>query len=174
MNATQAKAFMDAVEAAGVTEFTFDSDLCSHFHHDGHHGIVKPDYDKECMIAFRSNYTFGGSTKTFAPSIEIIMSDFGDIHETRVGVTPEQAKAFCESFGLDLDDDEFKVLLQIDGANRNINPVTGDYVNVFHYLTKKQYDQLTPEEQEKYDEAKAAYEKAKAEYLPPHSAAQVN
>ena len=51
MNATQCKAFMDAVEAAEITTFTFDSDLSSHFRNDGKRNIVKPDYDKECYFA---------------------------------------------------------------------------------------------------------------------------
>lgn len=174
MNATQCKAFMDAVEAAEITTFTFDSDLSSHFRNDGKRNIVKPDYDKECMVAFRANHTFGGSEKTFDPNIEVIVSDFGDIHEVRTAGNYEQIKAFIESFGgIDMTDDDFKILLEVDGANYNINPVTGDYVNAFHYLSKKEYDALTPEEQEAYDEAKAVYEKAKASYLPPHTAGMV-
>jgi hypothetical protein len=174
MNATQARAFMDAVEAAEVKEFTFESDLSSHFKNDGHRNIVKADYDKECMIAFRANKTFGGSVKTFAPSIEIIMSDFGDIHEARVGVNPQQAKKFIESLGgVELSDEDFKILLEIDGANRDINPVTGDYVNAFHYLTQKQYEQLSEEEKEEYDTKKADYEAKKASYLPKGAAAQI-
>ena len=174
MTADQCQAFMSALEAAEVTNYSFDTDLSNHLRNDGVKSIAKPIYDKECIVCFRSNKSYGGSQRAFDSNIEFILADFGDVHEVRCGLDYKQAETFVEALGgIDLTEEEFNILLEIDGHNYNVNPITGNYVDTFHYLSQKQLDELTPEEREEYEENKRAYEEAKAKYLPPHNAAMV-
>ena len=42
MNSNQAKKFMDAVEAANIKSYQFDTDLGTHLYHDGVRAIARP------------------------------------------------------------------------------------------------------------------------------------
>lgn len=173
MNSQQAKAFMNAIEAAGIKTFEFDSDLCTHFYHDGVHAIVKPNYDLECMVAFRAN-DYGGSVKRYKHNIQAIVSDFGDIHEVRTAGSFDQIKKFAEAIGgIDFTNDELKILVSIDNANYDIIPETGDYVNAFHYLSKKQIAELSTEERAEYEASLKEYEEKKKNHLQRGAAAQI-
>lgn len=158
MNSTQAKAFMDAIEAAEIKTFEFDTDLCTHLYNDGIHAIVKCDYDKECCVAIRS-VDYGGSHARYENKVQVVMSDFGDIHEVRAAGTYDQIIKFIDSYGgITLTDDDLKVILHIDKANYDIIPANGDYVNAFKYLSAKDYEALSEEEKAKYDAEKKKYE----------------
>ena len=63
--------------------------------------------------------------------------------------------------------------MNIYGKNVNLNPETGDYVHGFHYLSKKEYDELSPEEKEAYDASKKEYEEAKEKYIGVNQAASI-
>lgn len=81
-------------------------------------------------------------------------SDSESIHEFRVRGNYESLKGFIESLGLELEDEQERMLRQIDVNNLVVHPVAPDYTNVFHEISKEAYEALTPEEKEKYDEAK--------------------
>ena len=85
----------------------------------------------------------------------------------------QQIVKFVERLGsISLNDDELKILLEIDKKNHDIIPETGDY-NRFHYLSKKQYEALSKEDREKYDKEKAEYEEKKEKYIGQNSAASI-
>lgn len=173
MTADICRAFMGAIEAAEVKSYQFNTDLGTRLYHDGERAIAKPNYSIDAIVALRSG-NFAGSHNRYQNKINVVVSDFGDIHEVEAGLSVEQAKKFCEAMdGFELTDDDLKILLNIDGANYNINPVTGDYVNAFHYLSKKQLEELTPEERAEYEAKLAEYEEKKSKYLGSHQAAQI-
>lgn len=171
MTSEQCQSFLTAVESAGIKSYQFTTDTPSHLYNDGENHITKADFAKECIVAFRSA-TIGGSHNVYN-GIQVVIADFADVHEIRTGGSYDQIKKFCESFNVELTDDEFKVLLKIDKQNYDIKPETGDYNKSFTYLSSKQYEALSNKEKAEYAERKAAYEKAKAEYIPANQAAQI-
>ena len=171
MTSEQCKSFLAAVENAGIKLYQYTTDIPTHLYNDGKNHIAKADFTKNCVVGFRSA-TVGGSNNVYN-GIQVVIADFSDIHEIRTGGSYEQIKKFCESFNVNLTDDEFKVLLKIDKQNYDIKPATGDYNNSFAYLSSKQYEALSNKEKAEYAERKAAYEKAKAEYIPANQAAQI-
>lgn len=172
MTVEQCKKFMAAVEAAEMKSYEFDCDTGSRYIHDGATTITKVDYDVNQVVSFRSNLTYGGATKQYEGNIEVICSNFDDIHAVRAGGSYEQVKKFIESANLNLSDEELKVILYIDKHNVDIKPETGDY-NRFKYLSQKQYEALSTEEKAKYDKEKEKYETEKHNYLGKNKAAQI-
>ena len=174
MTAEGSKLFIEACESAGIKSYAFVTDVSTTLYHDGERSILKPSYANNFLVCLRDS-RYSGTVKKFDAGIQVLIADFSDVHEVICGGDTEQIKAFCEALGdVNLEDEDLKVLLQIDKGNYNINPITGDYVNGFKYLSPWQYDQLTPEQQAEYDEKKAAYEKAKAEYIAPNQAASIS
>lgn len=171
MTEEQTTSFLSAVEAAEITKYSFDVDDGTKIINDGERSFVKNV--NGCIVGVtRSN--FGGSHTGYGQGgVSIVTSDCLDCHKARVVTDYEHAKTFLENFGADLTDDDLKIMLQIDGKNVELKPITGDYVNVFHYLSKKQYDELSPEEKEAYDASKKEYEEAKEKYLGENQAASI-
>lgn len=159
MKDTQAKAFMNAIKASGISVYEFVTSLNTHLYNDGKRSIAKCDMNKGCCVGIRSTAT-AGTTSSFADNVQVVMANFDDVHEVRTAGTYEQVKAFVESFGLDLTTDELKIILEIDKHNYDINPATGDY-NGFKYLSSAEYLALSEEDKAKYDAEKAKYEDSK-------------
>lgn len=172
MTTEQAKAFDQAVQAAGIKAYEFTTDLGTHLYHGGN-AVAKIDYTHNCILNFRATDMGGRPNASFNGNIQATLSNFDDIHEVRCAGDYDQITKFIDSIGsISLTDDELKLLLQIDKKNYNLIPETGDY-NRFHYLSKKAYEALTDDEKKKYDEDKAAYEDAKEKYIGQNAAASI-
>ena len=171
MTAAQTEKFLSAVEAAEITMYAFDVDDGTKFIHDGERHLLKYNSGDELLVNISS--IPGGSHSGYGKGILIQTADPTDCHKARLSCHYEQAKTFLESLGTDITEDDLKVILDIDKKNYDLKPETGDYVSGFHYLSKKQYEELTPEEKAQYDASKAAYEKAKAEYIGKNQAASI-
>lgn len=170
MTKAQANALLQAVEDSGIKAYSFDIDDGVHFYN-GENSIVK--LSDELIVNLHSNTT-GGSIKTFAEGSTTIMAAWcEDAHRFSTAGTPEQVQKFMDSLSISLTEEEVQKLVAIHGANYDIKPATGNYVDAFHYLSKKQYDALTPAEQQAYDTAKEKYETEKANYLGKNQAAQI-
>lgn len=87
-------------------------------------------------------------------AILISGSDSESIHEFRVRGNYDSLKGFIEELGLEISDDDERMLRQIDANNLVVHSVPPDYKNIFHELSPAEYEALTPEEKAKYDEAK--------------------
>lgn len=170
MNVDQCKKFMEAVEAAGIKTYQFDTDLGTHLYHDTVNAVAIPNHDLECVVAFRANQ-FNGSHGVYRKNIQCVMSDYGDIHECRTAGTFNEVMKFAEIMGVTLSEEDSKILLSIENNNNDIKPITGNYVDKFNYLTQKQYEALSDEEKAKYDSEKAAFEEAKQKYIGKNMAA---
>ena len=173
MTPEQCRKFMTAVEAADMRSYEFDCDTGTRYLQDGKTTITKVDDQDNQVVWFRNMGTYGGATRQYEANVEIICSNFDDIHAVRTAGSYEQVKKFIESAGLDLSNDEMKVILTIDKHNVDIKPVTGDYVNDFKYLSKREYSELSDEDKKEYDAKKEAYEKVKANYIGKNKAAQI-
>jgi len=175
MNGAQTKKFLDALEAAEMTKYEFDSDLGTHIYNDGENAFVKFVEADEMLYGIRSSHVSGShnvyNTEDFP--IEVYCMWCEDAHECRTAGNYKQISTFLNNLGVDLTDDDTKILLKIAGMNSDIIPANGDY-NRFVPLTEEQYNRLSPEEKEAYDAAKAADEEAKKNYIGRNMAAGIH
>ena len=172
MTPAQTEKFLSAVEAAEIKKYAFDVDDAYKMMNDGERNLIKYDSGNELLVNICSP-TFGGSHSGYGNGgIMIVTADPIDCHKARLTCDYDQAKTFLENLGTDITDDDLKIMLSIDKKNYNVNPETGDY-NRFHYLSKKEYEDLSPEEKEKYDAEKKAYEDAQKNYVGKNQAAMI-
>ena len=172
MTGEQMHKFIDAANAAELKCYSFDVDDGTHIINNSSDHIIKTVGD---MLVNISSSNIGGSHNLFGTDkVMVTTADCNDCHKARISGDYDQIKTFLETLGVsDLSSDDLKIMLEINHKNYELKPITGDYVDVFHYLSKKEENALSPEEREEYEAAKAAYEKAKAEYIPQNQAAFV-
>lgn len=170
MTSNQYDKFKQAIEAAEIASYCVEDDISTTYYDNGVNAFIKKVNDG--LLSIRSNKT-SMSHPAMEGNVLVSFVDFTDIHSIKTTGSAEQIKTLMESLGASLSDDEYKLVLEIDKHNYDIKPITGDYVSGFKYLSPQQYADLTPEEQEAYDEAKAKYEEAKEKYLPVNQAASI-
>ena len=172
MTTEQLEKFIQSAEAAEIEFYTFDVDDGEKLVNDGKRAILKVSGDDVINIC-SSQFGSGSHSMFGRNSIMVTASDPGDIHKARIGGNYDQIKTFLENYGTSLDDDDLKIMLAINNKNYDVKPATGDYVHGFHYLSDKDYESLSPEEKERYDADKKAYEKAKHDYIGKNQAASI-
>lgn len=143
------KKFINALKEAGITNYQFDSDLGTHMYNSSN-AVLYLDEPEETMYNFtrripKYNTPYGDG------NILVYSAHVSDLHEARVAGSYEQIKAFIDAYGMNLSEDQLKIILNIDKKSYNINPMTGDYFN-FKFLSADEYNSLSEEEKEKYDE----------------------
>ena len=168
------KKFLEAVKSADIKVYEFTTDVGSHFYNDNKTRFVIPNHDLEAIIAIRPANFAGASFPTYADKIQTVVANYGDIHEVRTAGSYEQIKNFVEAMGLSLTDEQAKIMLEIEHSNYDIKPETGNYVDRFKYLSKKQYDELSDEEKKSYDSEKEKYEEARKNYIGQNMAASIS
>lgn len=171
MTKDQVNKLLSAMETAEIDKFSVVDDTFVRYYNDGVCGIIKPDTSNELFVCIAANNQ-GGSHKAFGSNLTVTSVDFTDMHEFVVGGDYEKISNFVEALGVELSDDDKKLIIEIDKRNYNIIPETGDY-HRFVYLTEAQYDALTDEQKAEYDAAKEAYEKEKASYVGQNMAARI-
>ena len=171
MDVNQAKKFMEAVEASGIKTYEFDIDNGTHLYHNDN-AIAIPNMELEAVVAFRRN-NYAGSFPVYAHNIQAVIAPFGDIHQVTTAGNYEQIKKFADVMGVTLDENDLKIVLNLDKANSDIKPQTGNYVDGFHYISQKQYLALSDEEKAKYDSEKKEYEDARKNYIGKNVAASI-
>ena len=148
MTSNQVSKFMSAIESAEIKNFCFVDDItCYYTNSDA--GVVVYDEANSAIVSIQLNSAT--SAKVSNP-LKFQMSDIVDIHRAEVSGDYETIKKFIDAYGLNLSDDQLKVLMRIDRNNTIVKPVTGDYTTSYTKLTKEEYDALTEEEKKKYDE----------------------
>lgn len=172
MNKTQCQKWMAALNEAGLTCYQFDTDLGTHLMNDGKDAIAIPIDDIEAVLAIRSS-SLAGSHNVYGANVQAVLSDYADVHEVRTAGSSEQIKTLVSKLGATLTEDQVKIIVNIDKSNYDIKPETGNYVDRFHYLTQKQYEELSTEEKTKYDSEKEKYETDKANYIGQNVAATI-
>lgn len=166
MNNAQTKKFLDALDAAGIKKYEFDSDLGTHIYSDGENAFIKYVEADEMLYGIRSTHN-AGSHNVYdynTNPIHVICMWCEDAHECRTAGNYKQISTLLQELGATLSDEENKILLKITGMNSDIIPANGDY-NRFVPLTEEQYNALTPEGKAKYDAEKAAYEDHQKNYI---------
>lgn len=172
MTTSQCKKFLQAVEEAGIKSYEFDCDTGSRFINDEDTYLTKVSYDDEAVVAFhRSSYM--GSVSQYEANVEVHVADFADIHEIRTAGSAEQIEKFAESFGVNLDPEELKIIFKIDRNNLKVIPEADYEKSYFHYLSELEYQMLPKEKQEEYDKAKEEFEDKKKKAIGPNQAARI-
>ena len=152
-------AFKSALEAADIKNYAYITDLPTSLYNNEQNSVAVEDMGNEIVYCIRDNANFG-SGQYFENSDLIVMgAKFEDIHEVRLGATYDQAMAFVDNLGLNLTDEQKKLILSIASSKRPIKPQTGDYT--FKELTQEEYDKLSPEEKEAYDAVKLQKDREK-------------
>lgn len=125
MQGATAKKILDALKKSDIDTYQFSTDLGTHFYNNNENSILLYDENNECFINIRKQFTI--DTSQYKGKILAQCANVEDIHECRVGGDYKQIKKFVENYGLKLNDDQVKILLNIDRKNYDIIPETGDY-----------------------------------------------
>ena len=151
--------FKTALEAAEIENYAYITDIPSYLYNNKENSVLLEDMNDEMVYCIRDNSSFGSGQYFENSDILVMGTKFEDIHEVMIGCGYNQAMAFVDSLGLNLTDDQKKLILSIASFKKPIVPPTGDYV--FKELSQEEYDKLTEEEKKAYDEALAQYKRAK-------------
>lgn len=171
MTGEQTKKVIAAFEAVGITDYAFHTDMMGNYYNNSN-GIIKYNEADELVYNIRSPRRTG-SVASSEGDLEVATAWCEDIHEVTVGGNYEQIDSLLNELGVTLSDSDTKLLVNIADKNYDIIPVTGDYVNAFHYLSKKQIEELSPEEKAKYEADLKAYEESKEKYIGKNQAASI-
>lgn len=173
MVSNQVDKILAAFESAEITEWNITDDInCQYYHNKN--AVIKVDKSNELFVNFRKFRKTGVSSLSEFGNVEISAIPFADIHNMSAIGNKDEIMKFAQSLGLSFEDDEIQIILNIDKGNYDIKPETGDYVSRFHYLTDKQYAELSDEEKAQYDADLAEYKKKVAEYIEPNMAASLS
>ena len=160
MKLATTKKFIEALNSAGITDYQFDTDLGTHFYNNEYSSILL-DETNETVYNVGRKMTLDDP---YAGRCLVMGADIDDIHEVRFGGSTEDVKKFFEAYGLKLDEEQMKKLLNIDKNNYDIKPITGDYVTLsFRYKSEKELALMTEEERASYQKALELFEQEKAE-----------
>lgn len=157
MELSTALKFMDAINASGIKKYQFDTDLGTHYYNNDN-SIIVIDQEESAVINIRKPFT--SDTDCYNNKLMLYVSNFCDIHEARVGGDYETIKKFMESYGLPLDSEQLKILINIDRANYTIMPETGNYLSAPKIKTQDEINKMSPEEKEQYEKEIAEYEES--------------
>lgn len=138
--------FQNALTAVGINDYQLSTDLGTHYYNN-EKAIILVDNTTESVLNLRSKDKIG--SPAYEGPICIYETDFADIHEARLGCNAEEAKKFVEAYGLSLTSDQFKILLDIESNNTNINSPRN--YQKFHFLTEEEIAALSAEEKVKYE-----------------------
>lgn len=165
MQTSQVKRFLDIVNDLDIKNFEMFDDIGTRYYNNETGFILLSESTDEVIHVRKALHMEEHSGSL------VQVNDTADIRRCIVHGSKEVIKKFIDKYGLSLTDDQVKILLINDVTNKEVMPITGDYHNIFHKLSKESYDALTPDEKAKYD---AAIEEEKKRYdLPTGTAAQI-
>ena len=149
MNSSQIQDILSAVESAEITDCRFVSENNVSYYK-SESSILKYDSGKEILWAIG----LAPKTGLLSGNNAIIMTgaDPDSVKEFRLNGNFDTIKKFADALGVEISDDEERLLRQIDVNNLVVKPQTGDYSNIFHILSPEEIEDLTPEEKEEYEE----------------------
>lgn len=145
MKLTQVKKFLNAAKSANIKKYHLLDDIGSRFINDDNAVVLLNESD-ETLWNFRKPL----STES-REGIVVNSNNIDDIRRAEIIADYDQIKKFIDAYGLSLDNDQLKILLNLNIINKEVMPITGDYHNIFHKLSDAEYEALSPEDKEIYD-----------------------
>lgn len=147
--------FFNVVEEMELKSYIICTDSTfNNFANNGENSIIKYDGD-ETICCIKGEHT--PSASPFQGNVRAFISHLDQIFEFRVGGSYKDVKEFVEKMGFTLNDQDIKIMLEINSKNTKLIPVTGDY-SKFKKLTQEEFDELTPAQQERYKKDYQIYE----------------
>lgn len=143
--------FVNALKEAGVNNWEAVTDMTTRLYNNDN-AVNLLDNENEVL------YNFSTAAKIAENIISVTATDYVDVHELKANITYAQAKKFVQALGLELNETQGKILLNIYGNNYRINPMTGDYVD-FKELTEEELASLDELERAEYNRALEKYKK---------------
>ena len=150
--------FLSACKSAEISEYRLSTDVGTHYYNNDS-SVILLDKVEEAVLAIKQ--------ATVSPDqigndkLQVQIADLVDIHEATIFGSYDKIKNFASNYGLELSDEQIKILLKIDGSNYNLKPITGDYVNEFVELTEDELDNLSEEERADYEARLEEHKKVK-------------
>ena len=139
--------FLDALKAAGIKEYQFDTDTDIHYYNNETNSICVIDESTENVYNIRQKISNG--LTPYPGNLYVQASHINDIHVARFGGSYEDIKKFIDAYGLNVTESQLKLLINIDKRNYNLKPLTGDYN--FKILSNDEIEKLSPEEKADYE-----------------------
>jgi hypothetical protein len=156
MTGDQFTKFKSAIDAAGIKNYCAVVDDGVNLYNSDN-AICVYDSSSESIVNVRGRAGSGGSDGFSSPLI-MNMAWIEDIHHVKFGATLEKAEEFFRSLGCSLDEDQKKILININKGNYNIKPITGDYVLAgFKVLSDEEIAKLSAQEKIDYEKKLEIY-----------------
>ena len=144
------KKFLEALKSAGIKNWEGINDIASVHYYNNDHCVNALDESDGTLYNFAKPMPSG--SYALEKNIMVRASNLADVHEVAFAGSFKQVKDFIDAFGLSLDEDQLKILVNIYGSNYSLKPVTGDYL-IFKELSEDEINALSEEEKAEYEEA---------------------
>ena len=105
--------------------------------------------------------------------IEAIILPVEQLCEMKITGDYDNIKSLSEEIGVEFSEEDLAILIHMDKYETALEPETGNY-NRFRYKRGAEYNLMTDEEKEEYENAKTAYEKAEETRLGKNQAASIS
>lgn len=146
-----------AIKSTGVNYYRFATMNISNLDNDGEYKFATIDLNNDCIHSIRPNFGVGAVKTLCDEKFLYTNAGFPEISDFMVVADRKQMESFLSAVGVELDEDKIHVLRNIDKMRSDgILPITGDYR--FRYASEAEYEAMTDEEKERYNEQKKNYE----------------
>ena len=147
--------YFDTIDELGIKSYEIITDATmTRLINNGENAIIK--YDGDENVAFICGEK-SPSLSRYQGNVRVSIFHLDQIAQLTVGGSYKDCRDFVEKMGFTLNDQDIKIMLEINTKNTKLIPVTGDY-SKFKKLTQAEYDELTPAQQEQYKKDYQAYE----------------
>ena len=144
------KKFLNALKTAGIKNWEGVNDIASVHYYNNDHCVNVLDESDQTLYNFSRPLPTG--SYALEKNIMVRATNLADVHEVAFSGSFKQVKAFIDAFGLSLNDEQMKILVNIYGSNYSLKPVTGDYLT-FKELSEDEINALSEKEKAEYEEA---------------------
>lgn len=159
MKLSAIKKFKDALAAAGIEVWQAVTDVGPGNYYNNDVAINVLDEAEETLFNIRKSThidPFGGQ------GLIVQAADLGDVHEVRFAGSLEEVKKFIDAYGLNVTDEDHKILVNINGANLELKPMVGDYLK-FVRKTDEEVAAMDEKHRAEYEAQLKAWEAVEAE-----------
>jgi hypothetical protein len=145
--------FKSAMEAVGITYFGAAIDDGTNIYNSDSAVIVDVD---DTLYNFRNRIS---PSDGFATDWIVTAAYIEDVHHVKCGCPKDKLDQFIDALGVTLTDKQ-KAVIKNNGYNRDINPITGDYVLAgFKVLSEEELAKLSDQQKIDYEKKLEIYNK---------------
>lgn len=153
--------FLKGIKDANIKKWEAITDIPTHLYNNDNQFNI---FDEETESIYNFSAPIVAGTPATMNDIVIKVAHISDVHETRIYCTLDEVKKFLNAIGTSLTSEQMKILVNIQGSNYILKPETGDYT--FIEKSSDDIDKMTPEEKEKYEQDKKAWQNRNKQQSP--------